>query len=417
MASCERSLYSRSIRSGFGSKISDRKVNVQRRKARLACRHFTNNSKYTKLPLNTELLSSRGTSWMRTHNKTVFTEREMSLRVIRSWDSDSEFFIVVIPRMIALTVSGTNCLWGPLLVLLSLRELVVAVPVLGDLGMSASSYVERTAEYSVCDTRRKNTVILRNPPTSFALPVFGIRGGGSAEARDGRERTATQFGRISDDEFRLTPEQINSFHEKGCITLEGVLSHDEVDELLGVFERFVAGEIEVPGKDYCDMSKPFGIPYEEWSLVNCMLPTRYFPPLRNNVYERLTASIARQLFPHANMTKDYDQFLNKRPGKSDAVFAWHQDMAYWPGPQALNVSSTDTCTFSLAMDDSTPENGCLRYLRGSGITKTLRPHPTASEGWRENQTRHSTKHLVLCVATVFCFNYVLPFVWGYDLLR
>ena len=284
--------------------------------------------------------------------------------------------------MIAL--SGTNCLWGPLLVLLSLRELVVAVPVLGDLGMSASSYVERTAEYSVCDTRRANTVILRNPPTSFALPVFGIRGGGSAEARGGRERTATQYGRISDDEFRLTPEQINSFHEKGCITLEGVLSHDEVDELLGVFERFVAGEIEVPGKDYCDMSKPFGIPYEEWSLVNCMLPTRYFPPLRNNVYERLTASIARQLFPHANMTKDYDQFLNKRPGKSDAVFAWHQDMAYWPGPQALNVSSTDTCTFSLAMDDSTPENGCLRYLRGSGITKTLRPHRPLAGDSRED---------------------------------
>ena len=27
---------------------------------------------------------------------------------------------------------------------------------------------------------------------------------------------------------------------------------------------------------------------------------------------------------------DYDQLLAKQPHKADAVFAWHQDMAYWP---------------------------------------------------------------------------------------
>lgn len=97
------------------------------------------------------------------------------------------------------------------------------------------------------------------------------------------------------------------------------------------------------------MSKPFGIPYKEWSLVNCMLPTTYYPPLKGNIYERLTSSIAHQLFNNNNnnddgkkehstttttfsqkeeekeiimMMKDYDQFLNKKPGKSDAIFSW-----------------------------------------------------------------------------------------------
>ena len=92
----------------------------------------------------------------------------------------------------------------------------------------------------------------------------------------------------------------------------------------------------------------FEIPVEEWSIVNCMLPTRYYPPLQGNIYERLTRSIAQQLYPESDMTKDYDQLLNKRPGKTDAVFAWHQDMAYWPGAAALGVTKTDTCTFSLA---------------------------------------------------------------------
>ena len=113
---------------------------------------------------------------------------------------------------------------------------------------------------------------------------------------------------------------------------------------------------------------------EEWSIVNCMLPTRYYPAMRGNIYERLTESMAKQLFPDSEMTKDYDQLLNKRPGKTDAVFAWHQDMAYWPGAAALGATKTDTCTFSLAIDDSEPANGCLRYVVGSGTDKTLRPH-------------------------------------------
>ena len=105
------------------------------------------------------------------------------------------------------------------------------------------------------------------------------------------------------------------------MTIENVLTEDEVAELQAIFDRFVSGEIQVPGKDFCDMSKPFGIPYSEWSIVNCMLPTKYYPPMRRNIYERLTNSIAQQLFPESDMMKDYDQLLNKRPGKSDAVFA------------------------------------------------------------------------------------------------
>ena len=53
-----------------------------------------------------------------------------------------------------------------------------------------------------------------------------------------------------------------------------------------------------------------------------------------------------------------------------------QDMAYWPSSKALGLTKdiTDTCTFSLALDDSDILNGCLRYVKGSGVTKTLRPH-------------------------------------------
>ena len=35
---------------------------------------------------------------------------------------------------------------------------------------------------------------------------------------------------------------------------------------------------EEMGKDFTDMSKPFGTPFDEWSVVNGMLPHRYHPP-------------------------------------------------------------------------------------------------------------------------------------------
>jgi len=155
-----------------------------------------------------------------------------------------------------------------------------------------------------------------------------------------------------------------------------------VSKIEKVFDRFLNREIHVPGKDFCDMSKPFGVPFEEWSIVNCMLPTKYHPEFQNNIFERLTANIIKQIHPNLEMAKDYDQLLNKWPGKKDAVFAWHQDMGYWPGPKALGVEETSTCTFSLAVDDSIEENGCLRYIPGSGLDRTLRQHAPLS-GSRE----------------------------------
>jgi len=183
-----------------------------------------------------------------------------------------------------------------------------------------------------------------------------------------------KFGRISHETYVLTPEQINNFRKDGCCTLDNVLSEEEVDEIEKKFNQFLNKEIFVPGKDFCDMSKPFDTPFEDWSIVNCMLPTKYYAPFRNNIYERLTSCIAKQLFPQLEMTKDYDQLLNKRPGKKDAVFSWHQDMGYWPSAKVLGVMETSTCTFSLAVDDSTEENGCLKYVVGSHLSKKLRPH-------------------------------------------
>lgn len=176
-----------------------------------------------------------------------------------------------------------------------------------------------------------------------------------------------EFGRRGDD-YILAPEQIVQFHSDGYVTLRDVVTDDELLQIEPDFARFIRGEVPDMGKDFCDMSGPYDRKFEDFSLVNAVLPRRYRPELRGNIYERRTASISRQLLGET-ATLDYDQFLAKRPGKADAVFTWHQDLGYWPTgtPEPL------TATCSLALDDADSENGCLRVVPGSHKTG-LRPH-------------------------------------------
>jgi phytanoyl-CoA hydroxylase len=109
-----------------------------------------------------------------------------------------------------------------------------------------------------------------------------------------------------------------------------------------------------------------------------MLPRRYHPPWQGNVFERRAASVAEQLCG-PGMSLDYDQLLAKQPHKDDAVFAWHQDMAYWP-----DTPDTRTATLWLAIDDSTLDNGCMRFVPATNQEPQLRPHQPVFGGRGES---------------------------------
>lgn len=179
---------------------------------------------------------------------------------------------------------------------------------------------------------------------------------------------AEESTRIEGDVYRVSKEERDHFHDQGYVHLRGVLSDTEVAELENVYNQFLRREILVPGKDYCDMAGDYGRRPEDYSIVNVMLPRRYYPKWKNNIFERRAASIAQQLHGDG-MQLDYDQLLAKQPHKTDAVFAWHQDMAYWP-----STPDTRTATVWLAIDDSTLENGCMRFVPSSVKEHALRKH-------------------------------------------
>jgi hypothetical protein len=187
--------------------------------------------------------------------------------------------------------------------------------------------------------------------------------------------------RTDGDHYALERGQIEAFHRDGYLVLRSFMSETELADIEPVYERFRRGEIEGMGRDLCDMSGPYSRRFEDFEIVNAVLPRRYAPALQENLFERRAQSVAEQLIG-ADIALDYDQFLSKRPGCEGAVFAMHQDLGYWP----TGTPDTRTTTCSLALDAATQANGCLEVLAGSHREERLRPHRPAhrsSVGARE----------------------------------
>lgn len=183
--------------------------------------------------------------------------------------------------------------------------------------------------------------------------------------------------------YQITESEISQYRDKGYLVLNDVLSESELDWIDPWFDHFIDGkEMQRMGRDFCDMSQPYGTPFEQFQLVNAMLPSTYRPELANNIFHRIAQDIATQLYQAGTPALDYEQFLAKRPGQKGAEFAMHQDLGYWP-----NTPNTWTATFSLALSDSDLENGCLQLIPGSNKERSLRKHVPKQYGADAKETK------------------------------
>ena len=187
------------------------------------------------------------------------------------------------------------------------------------------------------------------------------------------------------DDYPLSAAQIAGYQREGYLILPDVVTELELPTLESTFQRFIEGRVSGMGRDFCDMSGPYERAFEDFNLINAVLPRVYDPTLVGNVFEMRAMNIARQLIG-ADIALDYDQFLAKRPQRTGAVFAWHQDLGYWP----TGTPDTRTVTCSLALDDATLENGCLRVVPGSHREPELRAHRPSS--WASSSELREEAH-------------------------
>ena len=179
------------------------------------------------------------------------------------------------------------------------------------------------------------------------------------------------------------------FSSKGYTVLRGVLTAEEVDAIEERFDHLMHPFPEVAelmGKDYGDQSAGPDVDPANFSLINVNNPGRYLAGFSPNILvEKANASVVAIL--GEGMQIDYEQLLEKVPGRKTAVFPWHQDMQYWPKHMPEGVS-TRTATFSLALSDADETNGCLKMIPRSGLAKKLlsdRINATSEDGADEKR--------------------------------
>jgi hypothetical protein len=60
-----------------------------------------------------------------------------------------------------------------------------------------------------------------------------------------------------------------------------------------------------------------------------------------------------------------------KPALTGKAIPWHQDGQYWP------IRPLATCSVWIALDDATPENGCMRFIPGSHAGASVFRHRTS----------------------------------------
>ncbi|HEX3501248.1 MAG TPA: phytanoyl-CoA dioxygenase family protein, partial [Stellaceae bacterium] len=146
----------------------------------------------------------------------------------------------------------------------------------------------------------------------------------------------------------LTAVELEHYHEAGFVAPDSRLPGETIAAIRRDHDRLVAAHPEFA--DYC----PTVLAYD-LSFLN---------------YARIPAIVDMvEQIPGPDFALWNSSFFAK-PAFTGRKTPWHQDGEYWP------VRPIATATVCIAVDDSTPENGCLRVISGSHKARRLFQHET-----------------------------------------
>lgn len=144
----------------------------------------------------------------------------------------------------------------------------------------------------------------------------------------------------------LTDAQLAQYRERGYLIPEFRLPDAVLEDLRADHARLVARHPEF--RQYCPNLLA-------WDL-------RFLEIARTPEIVEMVGQILGPDFALWNSS------LFAKPAADGKRTPWHQDGQYWP------IRPLATCTVWIAIDDSTPENGCLRVIPGSHHGQKLRAH-------------------------------------------
>lgn len=160
----------------------------------------------------------------------------------------------------------------------------------------------------------------------------------------------------------LTEKQVNEYQENGFLLVKGfvpVATVQEIKQEVEALHELLAGRGRVPGLGAVWEDLPEGEPPRIRQLMGSQ---NISPGLRELAHsERLLGAIEQLLDEPAEL---FHSKLMMKAAHKGSFTPWHSDWGYWrttfERPAQMNAF--------LAIDASTLENGCIRYVPGSHRT-------------------------------------------------
>jgi len=171
----------------------------------------------------------------------------------------------------------------------------------------------------------------------------------------GQLLSKTSFAGPTD--YQLSEAQIHQFQEQGYLSGIRILDDEQVEilreELLEIMDPQHPGHHLLYEFHSNESEDPDRI------LFHCLGHWRMTPGFHDVLWNPAFVQIASQLLGNRSVRFWHDQLFLK-PAEHGGVVAWHQDYSYWTRTKPLQH-----LTAWIALDDTTMENGCLRYVPGS----------------------------------------------------
>ena len=163
----------------------------------------------------------------------------------------------------------------------------------------------------------------------------------------------------------LTPDQITQYREDGYVIPKWRLSTAELDEIRAAADAMLAAQ-----PHHADLHPALMEEGGPWPTFG------HHPEL---------VAMVGQLIGEDLILWSMGYF--GKPALNGKATPWHQDGQYWP------IRPLATCTAWLALDDATPENGCLQMIKGSHKERQLLAHErNDSEAYTLNQELPETAY-------------------------
>lgn len=159
------------------------------------------------------------------------------------------------------------------------------------------------------------------------------------------------------EQYKLSYEQIQFFHENGYISNVKLLEEEHIEQINKELDEIIDPKhpkhdlfYEFHTNESTDPDKTVFHSLGHWRIT---------PGFHDVLWNPAFTMVASQLLGDRPVRFWHDQLFYK-PAKHGGVVAWHQDYSYWTRSIPMQH-----LTAWVGLDDSSLENGCLHYIPGS----------------------------------------------------